>query len=445
MTTPIDPVERRLPEALTDLAGPRTPDYFIDILGQTARVRQRPAWARPGRWFGMNGFLGRPALVAVVVVLVAVVGGGIILSQRNQSAVGAPQSSPSAPATAAPSAPANSGTPLPADLAVVWQGPPREIPQLLSSTRTRLNFDPSSFWLTGDAYGGRNFESTAAVTGPGTLELVSDITIGCNTGDVGDYHWSLSPKGKILTISADHDACAARAVAVSGTWYTSTACKVDPGGCLGDLEAGTFPTQYIDPQLDPGSTWQPAFGAITYTVPDGWSNSSDWPQTFSLTPSSDYANETKDGTVPGATHQVTVFADPAAMGPSCDDVVLTNVPRTVDGLMAHLTGSKSLTTSPVHTVTIGGRSAKWVDIALAPTWTAKCAGDRKPSASLLVQTDDPKNGWGFGLGDKERARIVLVDLGSGHTSLIVVDSSDPARFDQLATDAMPIIESFNFR
>ena len=32
MTTPIDPVERRLPEALTDLASPRTPDYFIDIL-----------------------------------------------------------------------------------------------------------------------------------------------------------------------------------------------------------------------------------------------------------------------------------------------------------------------------------------------------------------------------------------------------------------------------
>ncbi len=79
MTTPIDPVERHLPEALTDLAAPRTPDYFIDILGQTARVRQRPAWLRPGRWIGMNGFLGRPQLVAVIVVLVAIVGGGMLL------------------------------------------------------------------------------------------------------------------------------------------------------------------------------------------------------------------------------------------------------------------------------------------------------------------------------------------------------------------------------
>ena len=69
----------------------------------------------------------------------------------------------------------------------------------------------------------------------------------------------------------------------------------------------------------------------------------------------------------------------------------------------------------------------------------------KPSDSLLAQVDDPTNGWGFGLWDKERARIILVDLGSGQTGLIVIDSGDPTRFDQLATDAMPIIESFTFK
>ena len=82
---------------------------------------------------------------------------------------------------------------------------------------------------------------------------------------------------------------------------------------------------------------------------------------------------------------------------------------------------------------------------MAPTWTASCPGDSKPSVSLLAQVDDPTNGWGFGLSDKERARIILVDLGSGLTGLIVVDSGDPTRFDQLATDAMPIIESFTFK
>jgi dipeptidyl aminopeptidase/acylaminoacyl peptidase len=52
--TPIDRFERQLPAALTDLADPRTPDYFIDILGLTARTRQRPAWTSPERWLPMD-------------------------------------------------------------------------------------------------------------------------------------------------------------------------------------------------------------------------------------------------------------------------------------------------------------------------------------------------------------------------------------------------------
>ncbi len=52
--TPIDRFERQLPMALTDLAEPRTPDYLVDILGQTARTRQRPAWASLERWLPMD-------------------------------------------------------------------------------------------------------------------------------------------------------------------------------------------------------------------------------------------------------------------------------------------------------------------------------------------------------------------------------------------------------
>ncbi len=88
-------------------------------------------------------------------------------------------------------------------------------------------------------------------------------------------------------------------------------------------------------------SWNPAFGAITYTVPDGWSNSADWPAEFALVPSTDYAKQTKDGPPDGASEQIIVFAKPAAMGASCDDTVLTSTPRTVDGLMAHITSSKA--------------------------------------------------------------------------------------------------------
>ena len=279
----------RLARAWLDLGPDEAPDRVIATVLQAAETT--PQVRRPIRWPVWRDFdMTRLPIFAVTAaaVLVVLVGGALILN-RGSTGPGGLISSPSPSATSTPStspgagASTSPGAPLPAGLAVVWQGPPRDIPELLSSTRTRLNFDTTSFWLTGDTYGGRNFESTAAVTGPSSLELVSQPTNGCNMGDVGEYHWSLSPKGKILTISADHDACAARAIAVAGTWYTSTACKSDPGGCLGDLEAGTFPTQYVDPQLDPGAAWNPAFGAITYTVPDGWSNSSDWPAERAVT------------------------------------------------------------------------------------------------------------------------------------------------------------------
>ena len=44
----------------------------------------------------------------------------------------------------------------------------------------------------------------------------------------------------------------------------------------------------------------------------------------------------------------------------------------------------------------------------------------------------------------EKLRLVFVDLG-GQVALIVIDSTDPDRFDDLASQAMPIVGSFKFR
>ena len=41
---PTDPLTRSLPELMAELAPPRVPDYFDDMLKATARTRQRPAW-----------------------------------------------------------------------------------------------------------------------------------------------------------------------------------------------------------------------------------------------------------------------------------------------------------------------------------------------------------------------------------------------------------------
>jgi Tol biopolymer transport system component len=68
-----DRFDRDFAEALVDLAGPRTPDYFEHVLERAVSRRQRPAWTFPERWLPM-GVLARrlplfPALPARTVGL----------------------------------------------------------------------------------------------------------------------------------------------------------------------------------------------------------------------------------------------------------------------------------------------------------------------------------------------------------------------------------------
>ena len=51
--TPIDRFERHLPDRLAELANAHVPDYFDDLLTQTGRSRQRPAWTFIERWIPM--------------------------------------------------------------------------------------------------------------------------------------------------------------------------------------------------------------------------------------------------------------------------------------------------------------------------------------------------------------------------------------------------------
>jgi hypothetical protein len=449
MTTPIDPVERRLPEALTDLASPRTPDYFIDILGQTARVHQRPAWVRPGRWFGLNGFLGRPALVAVVVVLVAVVGGGIILSQRNQASVGAPTASPTAsPVSSARSA--ASPQALPAALfSAGWLGDHRPLVDPNAAAALRFGSNTVSVTRADRQSAAVLTASAAAVDGEASqfsLET-GPKDVACQAGDRGTYDWSLSASGRILTVSPVQDACAARSTAIAGTWWRN-GCKLDSVTCLGDLDPGTYPSLFIGPRLDPSSPSTPSVGAMAYTVPAGWANAADTRAGFRLTPSTDFATETPGGPQHGF-HEIMVGLAPRAnqVTPDCSWSVDTSVATTIDGLLAWIAKQPALSLTPPTAITIDGNPGKWVDVRLAPTWKTTCSGgDGSPERAFLgYASGTADDRWTADLAGQERYRVILLDLGSGHTVAIFIDSSDPARFDDLVSQSMPIINSFKFQ
>jgi Tol biopolymer transport system component len=57
--TAFDRIERRMPELMDELASAGIPDYFDDMLQQSAQARQRPAWSALERWLPM-GVIARP-------------------------------------------------------------------------------------------------------------------------------------------------------------------------------------------------------------------------------------------------------------------------------------------------------------------------------------------------------------------------------------------------
>jgi Tol biopolymer transport system component len=92
---PNERFERQLPQLLTELAAPRTPDYFDDLFRQTARTRQRPAWTFFERWVPMVDIARQPILTSrlplrtiglglvLVAVILAAVAALAVGTQRN--------------------------------------------------------------------------------------------------------------------------------------------------------------------------------------------------------------------------------------------------------------------------------------------------------------------------------------------------------------------------
>jgi hypothetical protein len=396
---------------------------------------------------------GTRRLTASLVFLGATV---LACGSGNVGATGTPASaSQGVGSSAAVASPATGASPsvdlgpIPPFLAYRWIGDPRDVPVLGSSTRTGLNFSDRGFTVTGTNYGFDGIlDSTAGTPSPREITLASTTTDGgCQIGDSGTYPWSISAGKTVLTIGPGVDACAARSALVPGTW-ARIACKNGEDGCLGDLEAGEHRSQYFAPGLADGETWKPDLGAMTYTVPSGWSNSSDWSGIFTLTPSNDYALEGPDGPTDFNYHQIMVAVDPAAVSDvsTCKRAEVTDPHPTVAALIAFLHKQSSVQVSSAHDITINGHSGAWVDLRLARSWTHSCPDSPAglPGVDLLAQGTGGDDPWEYGLTGPERERMVFLDLGHGSRLMIVIDDTDPTKFDALVEQAMPIVASLRF-
>jgi hypothetical protein len=327
--------------------------------------------------------------------------------------------------------------PIPADLRYRWMGSHRDVPGIEPLAGTTIIFSDADFALTqSNGIEHELLRSAASPIEGGSLRLELTADAGtCATGDIGRYAWSLSESGRVLTITAQEDDCALRLASVPGTWWRM-GCK-DPSGdtCLGDLDAGTYRSQFTTPRTDPGAEWSSDFGALTYTVPDGWANNADYPRTFSLMPSRDYATVTGDA--PDVDASIFLFAQPVAISqdPPCTDTPLAGVDRTVDAEMDWVRQLPGLVATKPVPIEIDGNDGVWTDLVVDSAWVGECE-----VLEYLIPSDDEA----VGIAGTERQRLILLDLGDGDVLGIRIFSRDPGRFEAFVDEAMPIVQSFRF-
>jgi hypothetical protein len=334
-----------------------------------------------------------------------------------------------------PSPSNTSVVPPPAALQHPFIGEPKPIVGLgADTTAAVLKFDRSTFtFWTGSE---ETLISVASLTSSGQLRLETVVRSGgCEPGDEGLYDYSLSPGGSHLTIAGTDD-CAAREAAVAGEFLTS-ACRNPDNFCLGNLEPGTYSSQYFEPR--PKGDWAPRYGALTYTVPEGWAATGDFGEGYGLSPQAAYA--ASDPTADGCAvcpDGIGIWAAPKAMAHDCSEKAAPGVGTSAADLANWVVHNPDFQVSQQPSVSIDGRPALVLDVAMAESATAVCGDSGEAGVPVFF------NGWALGVPAGDRQRFMLVDLTGGDTILINIDTTDPATFDAFVAQAMPIVETFHF-
>jgi hypothetical protein len=188
--------------------------------------------------------------------------------------------------------------------------------------------------------------------------------------------------------------------------------------CRGTLAAGTYTSRALDP-------------ALTFTVPSGWYNKFDQPRGYGL--------EARPGT------SLEIQRDLVVARADCVEAESEpGVGTTASAMTQALADRPGLVTTEPAPITIGGLSGFTIDITLSPDWTTPCPfSEGRPTVPLVT---DPQASPGTGLHwtadpvtDGSFARYIILDVPDGGTILIL-----PGGSPSFVTEAMPVIESFEF-
>jgi hypothetical protein len=317
---------------------------------------------------------------------------------------------------------------VPEELLHAWIGEERDIEGLASSRESAIfEFGPHEPILS---FGGTlssdvvRFDATEFV-----IALAADEA-GCNAGATGRYRWSLSPAGDTLTLENAEDECPARGAALPGTW-TRSDCPLYPENfCLGPLEAGTHQSIFFNPFV-PFDEWEYERGVMTYQVPAGWTNTSDFPHKFRLQPQE---RSGEPGIFMWSEARIVSDEQP------CSTTTEPDFTPTPDAFVGWLVNHPGLETTEPEPVIIGGVHGVVLEAEVRADADLPCTGF---GPYLPMLADDANLQWGF--EPQMRKRLYLLGLGDDRTVIISIEASGRDLFGNLIDEATGIVESIEFQ
>jgi hypothetical protein len=401
-------------------------------------VDTTPQIRRPWRWPFWRPITMTPRTFSLigVLLLALALGASFLVGGRPQPS---PSPSPS------PSSSASLVT-IPEALAGEWAGTPRTFDSM-ASTVVRGLLSANGEWIVS---GSHMLSSRIIATQPGTdagrLTLTTALDGGpCHIGDTGTYDYQLSPGKKFLTLVAESDGCSDRVAATQGRWVrnecrTTTAIAGGDMDCYGPLEPGTYQSREVNLRFDisKGDVAPLTYGALQFTVPEGWTHVADNATRFWMM-STDQYPEIHDGVPLDGLY---VFGHPqvGSRAAGCPYEAEPGVGLTPNEIVSFLRRTPALKLTLPKAVTINRRSGLLTDIELAPGWSKPCDWSSGAAASSILYANTGLSGVESG----QRERLIVLDIGHGDSVAIEIFAADKSRFDALMASAMPIVDSFVF-
>ncbi len=354
--------------------------------------------------------------VAAAVVVLAMVGVGSAVMTRSAQVGAEPSPSPT-----------HSFDPLagttPAALRSVWSSVGTRVVPFQNGNHTiqvvaRTDITIAPGWIDIPVLSS-DFLNFASLVRPDTLDLRASSTWpteDCRPEEVGLYTFRLSADGGTLSLTMQSDRCVTRATILAGDWTRTD---------IGDLAPGPHVSALFRPFGGPTDRF-------SYTVPAGWRDQYECVDCVNLEPQDDSRSSRI-----GIYSNLTPYSeDVACVGSGPGDGAS---PRSIADWLAALPGVDATTPIPIA---VGGLSGVQVDLSLTPGWIDPCSTSSHESHRSLFVTAEGSPALTLDGGGK--ARYILLDARNGRTLVIDVETQDATGWDTVASDAMPMVETFRF-